>query len=373
MMIPLLFLGCAEEPPVSEAFHQIDLQIVDDGSAVSAAFIDVVSGAERRVQVLLPSLTDDTLADAIVDAHERGLQVEVASDVDVSGDSGFALLEAAGVPVTFGDGGVSYFDFAINADVAWTSEQVVMTHSMIVADEINVVTASNFAPGDGSRLLWTARGEDIGKDMSLEHIQIFGGLDASSRTSYDSLAKSVADPRWMYPTQTDHLLEIWLGPQDRVIKRIIDYTYGARANIWVMTDDLADEGLIRALYAKRVDGFDVRVLVGPNFGRSAPNSSAVLLRETAGLEKRKISDAVVPTVVLIDTSRDRNGRYNTARGLGVSHPIWSANRLFAGSEVQTDQLADGSMWILDDFSEPSGDLLDLVTLFETAWERGEEL
>jgi hypothetical protein len=31
------------------------------------------------------------------------------------------------------------------------------------------------------------------------------------------------------------------------------------------------------------------------------------------------------------------------------------------------------MWILDDFSEPSGDLLDLVTLFETAWERGEEL
>jgi hypothetical protein len=140
-----------------------------------------------------------------------------------------------------------------------------------------------------------------------------------------------------------------------------------------MTDDLADEGLIRALYAKRVDGFDVRVLVGPNFGRSAPNSSAVLLRETAGLEKRKITDAVVPTVVLIDTSRDRNGRYNTARGLGVSHPIWSANRLFAGSEVQTDQLADGSMWILDDFSEPSGDLLDLVTLFETAWERGEEL
>jgi hypothetical protein len=177
----------------------------------------------------------------------------------------------------------------------------------------------------------------------------------------------------MYPTQTDQILELWLGPQERVIKRVIDYTYGARANIWVMTNDLADEGLIRALYAKRVDGFDVRVLVGPDFGRSAPNSSAVLLRETAGLEKRQITDTVVPTVVLIDTERDRMGRYSVARGIGMSHPIWSANRLFAGSEVQTDQLADGNMWVLDDYSEPSGDLLDLIALFEESWDRGESL
>ena len=82
---------------------------------------------------------------------------------------------------------------------------------------------------------------------------------------------------------------------------------------------------------------------------------------------------MVPTLVLIDTQRDRMGRYNTARGIGVSHPIWSANRLFAGGEVQTDQLADGSMWVLDDYSEPSGDLLELMALFTEAWERGEEL
>jgi hypothetical protein len=325
------------------------------------------------VQALIPTLTDEAIAAALVEAHERGVLVEVATDVDVAADPGFATLEAAGVPVTYGDGAVSYFDFAINADVAWTSDQVVMTHAMIIADEIDVLSASGLAEGEGSRLLWTARGEDIGNDMGLEHIQIFGGTDAASRTSYDSLAKSVADPRWMYPTQTDQILELWLGPQERVIKRVIDYTYGARANIWVMTNDLADEGLIRALYAKRVDGFDVRVLVGPDFGRSAPNSSAVLLRETAGLEKRQITDTVVPTVVLIDTERDRMGRYSVARGIGMSHPIWSANRLFAGSEVQTDQLADGNMWVLDDYSEPSGDLLDLIALFEESWDRGESL
>lgn len=373
MSMLLWMLGCAPAPPLSDAFHQVNVDVVDGHDAVRDAFVSAVETAETRAQVLLPGLTDDALANAMVDAHNRGVLVEVATDVDVADDAGFAILEAAGVPVTYGDDAVSYFDFAINADVSWTSDQVVMTHAMVITDNVNVVSASNFMAGEGQRLLWQGRGEDLGNDMSLEHIQVFGGLDASSRTAYDSLAKSVADPRWMYPTQTDHMLEIWLGPQERVIKRVIDYTYGARANIWVMTDDLADEGLIRALYAKRVDGFDVRVLVGPNFGRSAPNSSAVLLRETAGLEKRQISDAVVPTMVLIDTVRDRTGRYNTARGIGVSHPIWSANRLFAGAEVQTDQLADGNMWILDDYSEPSGDLLELIELFESTWERGEAL
>jgi hypothetical protein len=141
-MISLLaLLSCAEAPPMSEAFHQVDLSVTD-ADAVSAAFVAAIDGAEEHVQALIPTLTDEAIAAALVEAHERGVLVEVATDVDVAADPGFATLEAAGVPVTYGDGAVSYFDFAINADVAWTSDQVVMTHAMIIADEIDVLSAS---------------------------------------------------------------------------------------------------------------------------------------------------------------------------------------------------------------------------------------
>ena len=370
--ILLLALSCAG-PQLSDAFHQVGLATVTSDAEVVAALTDAIATAAVSVDLLVPGMDDTTLAQALIDARDRGLSVRVATDIDAQGQAGLLALEDAGVALVYGDGEVSYFDFAINEEVSWTSAQVVMSHTMLVVDEVEVVSATHLGGADGTRVVWTARGEDIGEDMWLEHNQIFGGTDASSRTAYDSLAKSITDTRWQYPTQTDLGLEIWLGPQERVIKRIIDYTYMARASIWVMTNDLADEGLIRALYAKRRDGFDVRVVVGPDFGQSAPNSSAILLRETDGLDKRQLGDAVVPTVVLIDTERDRLGRYNIARGMTVSHPIWSANRLFAGSEVLTDQLVDGALWVLDDYGEPSGDILTLKAVFEDAWARAEEL
>lgn len=373
LSLSLLLWSACSGPQLSGAFHQVSLSVVTEDAAVLEAFSAAVAGATASVDVLLPGLEDVALAEALIAARDRGLTVRVATDIDAQGQAGLLALEAAAIPLTYANDAVSYFDFAINEDVSWSSAQVVMSHAMLVVDEVSVVSATSLGGGEGARVVWTARGEDIGEDMWLEHNQIFGGSDASSRTAFDSLAKSVSDLRWQYPTQTDHMLEIWLGPQERVIKRIIDYSYMARANIWVMTNDFADEGLIRALYAKRRDGFDVRVLVGPDFGQSAPNLSAILLRETEGLEKRQLPDPVVSTVVLIDTERDRLGRYNIARGMTASHPIWSASRLFAGSEVLTDQLVDGSLWILDDYGEPSGDILTLKALFEDAWNRAEAL
>lgn len=370
MMTPLLMglLSCSE-PQTSEAFHQVTVTDVDSEQAVIDAFVSAIDGAQSSARVLVPGLVDTTLAQAIINAQDRGVAVSVATDVDAQGQAGLTALEGAQVPLRYADGAVSYFDFAINTSVFWTSEQVVMSHAMVVVDETSVVNATSLGAGDGKRFIWTATGEDIGEDMGIEQNQIFGGSDASSRTAFDSLAKSVADLRWQYPTQSDLFLEIWLGPQERLIKRVIDYSYGARASIWVMTNDLADEGLIRALYAKRQDGFDVRVIVGPDFGRSSPNSSAILLRETPGLEKRQLTDAVIPTLVLIDMQRDQLGRYNIARGMTVSHPLWSANRLFAGSEVLTDQLVDGSMWVLDDYGEPSEPLQQMQQVFDDAWAR----
>jgi hypothetical protein len=368
-MIPLLLLSC-DGPQMSQAFHQVSLTATDSAADIEAAFVEAIGGASVDVALMVPGLESTPIAEALLAAAERGVTVEVVTDIDAAGQAGLLVLEEAGLEVRYADDAVSYFDFAINADVSWSSDQVVMSNTVLVVDEITVLSASSLEAGEGTRLLFSGRGEDIGGDFAAEHNQIFGGTDASSRTAYDSLAKSITDPRWSYPTQTDLSLELWFGPQERLIKRMIDYTYGARASIWLMTDNLADEGMINALYAKAVDGFDVRVLVGPGFGAASPNGSAVLTRETPGMQKRQLSDAVVPTLALVDLRRDRTGRYGTARGMMLSHPVWSASRLFAGSEVLTDQLVDGNLLVLDDFGAPSAELTALEAVFEAAWEAG---
>ncbi|MFT5684127.1 MAG: hypothetical protein ACI8RZ_005068 [Myxococcota bacterium] len=371
-MIPLLLLAC-DGPQMSEAFHQVSVTPTNSAADIETAFVDSIAAATFDVGLMVPGLESAAVAEALIAAADRGVSVEVVTDIDSTGQSGLIALEEAGLVVQYADDSVTYFDFAINADVSWSSEQVVMSNTVLVVDEVEVLSASYLGEGEGTRLLWRGRGEDIGGDFAAEHNQIFGGTDASARTAFDSLAKSVTDARWSYPTQTDLSLELWFGPQERLIKRMIDNSYNARGSIWLMTDDLADEGMINALYAKAVDGFDVRVLVGPSFGVSSPNSSAILTRETTGMQKRQLSDAVVPTLMLVDLKRDRTGRYNTARGMMLSHPVWSANRLFAGAEVLTDQLVDGNLWVLNDFGAPSTELTDLEAAFEAAWEAGVEL
>lgn len=369
-MIPLLLAlsGCAA-PNVSELFHDAQIEVVDGDADVDAALIEIVEGAERSLDVALPSEPSDALAAALVQAVERGVALRFTTDVDAAGPRVDAL-EEAGAEVSLADGAVTYFDFAFNVDVAWTSEQVVMSHTLVLADDTQVLNASAYGGEDGPRLLWRARGEDLGSDVFWEHNQIMGGSDASSLTAYSSLAKSVADFRWAYPTTSDLQLEMWLGPQERLIKRLIDASYGARASIWVLTNDLADEGLITALQAKAADGFDVQVVVGAGHGSASPALSQLLALNAPSVERYRSSETL-PTLVLIDQRRDRIGRWNTARAMALSHPIWSASRLYLGSEVQTDQLTDGNLFVLNDFGEPSQPLVDLVTFFESVRDAAE--
>ncbi|MED5374215.1 MAG: hypothetical protein VX899_24570 [Myxococcota bacterium] len=365
----LLLLACAA-PDTTEAFNVVTVETYTDasgGDAVIDAFIEAADGATSDLAVLLPGLVDADLTAAIIAAYEDGLSVAVATDIDSAEDSGIVALQDAGVPVSLGDDAVAYFEFSLNADVAWDSEDVRMTHTAMVVDRSEVLNASSLLPGDGMRWMIHATGQDLSYDWDIEHNQIFGGSDASSLTAYDSLAKSVADNRWLYGTQSDEQLEVWLGPQERLIKRIVDASYGARSNIYVLTDDFLDEGLANALQAKYEDGFDVQVIVGPNFKEANRSLSSTL--EDTGVPLSQLPDGlVVPTVVLVDTQIDRRGTWNTAKAMCLSHDVVSAARLNRGATVLTDQLLDGSLWVLDDYDAPGSDSNAQMDALIALWE-----
>ena len=201
------------------------------------------------------------------------------------------------------------------------------------------------------------------------------------------MQKSIADNRWLYPTQTDVMLEVWLGPQERLTKRIIDGVYGARSDIRVLTNDFSNEGLAKALQEKAEWGFDVEVIVGPAFKDSHSKYSRRLEDSTDDVDKFQVTEgAEVPTVVLIDFKKADDGLRHTSRAFVLSHDLYSAVRIDDSEQpdlvddeevipgVTNDQLIDGNLWVLDDGSGGvSDELLLLETLYENHLDRAGEL
>jgi hypothetical protein len=367
-MRPLLLLalvGC-NAPPEMDTFSQVQVLALEDAETAHAAFIDLFDSADETLDIALPAIEDEALSDAIIDAWDRGVAVRVVTDVDRSADAGVVALLDAEVPLTLADGEITYFDFNILRDVEWTSDQAIMSHAFAIADRIRAVNATTAGTlEDGTRLVLELQGEDLMIDLWIEHNQVFGGSDAVALTTYSSAAKSIADFRWAYGTQADLMMEMWLGPQERLTKRLIDAVYSARSTIWVLTDDFANDGFAAALQDKAEYGFDVEVVVGPNHGSSAPVISAVLLTDAPDVSKHRICDpGEVPTLVLIDYERARDGNRYNAKAFMLSHDLYSASRLYRATEVINDQLIDGNLFVLNDYGSPSGAMEDLQQVWE---------
>jgi hypothetical protein len=363
-MITLMLLACAPPDP-NELFVVVESTASFDAEATSAAFIAVADEAKTHLAVALPGLTDPALTDALIAAADRGVTVEVAVDWDRSADAGVALLQEADVPVTLADGPVTFFDFDLTTEVSWTSQQVKMTHAFVVADRRRwaiATRAGDLAPGPIA--LFDGRGEDVGEVLWLEHNQVFGGNDATAATAFNGLAKSIPDIRFLFPTQDDELMNVHFGPQERLTKSLIDAVYSARSSVRVMAEDIADEGFARALQQKAADGFDVEVIVGGAFGSEIAGLSAILADQTPDVTKLQGTEpTVLPTLLFVDFDRARNDQFYQPRVLAVTHPIYSAGRVWNDNTVTTDQLIDGTLVIYGMQGEPSAPLQALADLY----------
>ncbi len=373
----LNLVGCSP-PDANEAFNHIDVQVLSSATSatdVSAKWVAMVESAQQSVHIAIPEGDDTALADALIAAMERGVEVEVVTDVDLAETPGISRLISDGVPVQLADAGMAYFDFGVNADVAFTSEQVRMTSAYAIADRQRFVAGSDGGSAvGGARVVIEGRGQRLIEDLLTEHVQLFGGADATAVTAFDAPQKSIADNRWLYPTQGDWHLQMWLGPQERVTKRMIDEVYGARANVWLLTDELANEGMARALQAKASVGFDVQVVVGPSFGSTAPGLARIFERETPAVDKRRVSTPRVPTVLIVDSEPAMVG------GLGLntkvyvlSHTMISSTRLWNAEPIPTDQLTDGVLWVVDDPGQQAAATADLIALFQSMRDQGSAL
>lgn len=393
-LLCLGWVGCAPPNP-AEGFINLEQFVDEDGPSTNQRYVELMNAAEHDLRVALPAFSDVALATAFADAVDRGVDARLVIDYDSAEEEGVVALAERGIdcmlaedtlamrlegmepPCILADDGVQYFDFGNNVEVTVPSRAIQMTHAFAVADRVNIVRSNR--AGDtlgGTRLTFVGQGEDLGDDLSWEHQQLHGGTDASTLTAFSSSAKSITDNRWMYPTQTPLVVEMWVGPQERVIKRVIDAIYRARSGVYVLTDDFVDVSVARALDQKAADGFNVQAIVGPRFGDTRPELSRTFY-ETANIQKYRVTDEsveTVPTIVLVDWDADRVGGRPMTQAFLLTHDIASTSRYIgSGSTIevldQSDQLMDGNLFVLDawgadaDNSPEIGQITDVLLAY----------
>lgn len=429
----LLLLGSCNKEPAGEYFTQIEYFIDGDEKA---RLVAELGSATTRVDAAITRLTDIEVADALIRAKDRGAVVRVAADRDFAGDAGLERLEEAGIEIVYGDGELFYLpdpniagvvsspcgfiggvvrcpapDGAEDLENYAGDEPVgaiyrpgsfnLMSHNFFIVD---VRTVWNFTtPFDGSdapQFGFRAESERMREVMDREFTQLFGGVFATTLDVYNGPVKSSPQQNPDFNAKsylTDRgELELRFNPQDRVTKTIIDDTYRARASVWLVTDTIGEDFLIRALNYKadarrpgdNSDAFDVRVIVNPN-GQS-PFTRAEL--EATGVVRFAPSDIdVLPTIAIFDAVEDADGDERPRRVHVSSQPLWRAGPFniirnntseFCPPDLEddcvvvhpADYFVDGNMWSLLEYRGQVHEIEEIDRFeqwFNTLWDQSE--
>lgn len=230
--------------------------------------LTLIGTAETSVEVMIENLADRQVADALIEAAERGVEVRVVGDVDRREQAGFAALEEAGIAPVYGDGPIVWNGVFGEDPILRTGEDNRLTHNVIIADRQRLLSLSAGFTEDGPtrpQVGFAADGEVLARDFGNVFDQHHGGVFSTTLTYYDQPVVSDTNNRTLYPTE-EGAIELYFGPQEPLVKELIDRIYAARASVWIATPALLNAEVARALLYKAGAGFDVRIVVGTTEG-----------------------------------------------------------------------------------------------------------
>jgi len=396
----LVGAGCNQDAPeTDDLFNRFSLieSAPDHGldrAALETRLVEAIDGAHTAILLAFEDLESDAVADALIRAQARGVDVRVVGDVDSAAQHGFVRLLAelqpgpeGDVPVRFGDGGLDYSPMPTVA-ISRTGDMNRMTHNVLVVDERRVIDLSGGLPRTRDcaigvdctlptfhQLGFDATSEDLGKDFADEVQTMYGGVFSNTLDSFGGPQKSNTNNRTHYIT-TSGDIEVYFGPQERLLKRVIDEIYNARASVWVVSDEFANTYAAEALIYKAAAGFDVRVVIEPE-GESCESAVDCPNRQQCAMGTCEVAFNVVDrlrtgfddvrlpnhtagvryandlrqTVVVIDALRSPvNGVSYTTRVFVLSQPMTSAIAYASGANNvprPSDAFMDSNMWVMN--------------------------
>lgn len=376
--------GQAAEPTVASQdgwISKITYQAGDNasGSALRDKIIVDINNARVRVWAALMHLQDPAIADALVSAHKRGVEVRIVADEDHKSDVGFGMLEAAGMKPVYGDGELAYLPEPTitsllqfcqkRPDMVSCTKGVtepgdiegmmvrpgnfnLMSHTFFVIDEMQVWNITT--PMTTKNTVWLGfnlLNEEIARSFEREFRQMHGGVFSTTLSIYNGPLKSNIQRTPLYFTDQG-TIKIQFNPQERLLKNVIDEVYRAKASVFVMTEDLSNQFLIDALEYKKNNGFDVKVVIGKSQG---PSMQARV--DALGAKKAAVGMDFLPTMIVIDQDKDRRGKTNPRIVQLLSHPLYRGSAFEIESRkpddivrwYRSDSFTDGNMFEIIEF------------------------
>ena len=401
----MALMSCQQPPELRDAaFNRLTFYLGDSSSVreIRQDMIADIDAATSKVDVAMTSIRDMSLAQALVRAKQRGVQVRVVGDEDYGADAGFVALRDAQIPVVLGDGELRYLpeptlttllqdcsDRTDNGDYRRCTRRQggqplptdglmirpgsynEMSNQFLVIDDFVVYNLSS--PDLGQPTLWVgwkARSQDFAIAFTREFQQMFGGVFSTTLTIYNGPLKSTVHGivydsnipsdrpgrrvQLLEGYLTDQgLVELAFNPQQRLIKELIDEIYRARGSVYLMTDSLENRYVIDAL-AYKARYFDVRIIM-----RDGAPVPARLRQAGAVVRWADPSLTYVPTVFVNNVGKGKGGK-DWPRVVGtISHKLYRGAPFEAfkptpelGGPDDTveiypsDIFIDGSMWMM---------------------------
>lgn len=248
-------------------------------AAAADEVLTLIDGAEFLLEVMLEDFEDAQVAEAIAAADARGVDVRVVGDVDRRDQRGFRLLEEAGLAPVYGDGEILWNGVFGEDPILRTGADNRMTHNVIIADRQRLISLSAGFP-DNVREIgqagFAADSEVLARDFGNIFDQLYGGVFATTLTYYDQPVVSDSNNRTLYETE-ESVIELYFGPQEPLVKELIDRIYAARSAVWIATSSMLNSEIARALRYKGAAGFDVRLVIS---GQGTAQDEAGDLPET---------------------------------------------------------------------------------------------
>ena len=397
-----LGVGCETEPPPMEELErevEYHIQSAKQTQTHRKQILGDIENARQRIwAAVTPDVMDAEIADALIDAADRGLQVRVVADADASNSEGFPKLQDSGaVATSFGDGDLNYLpnptlsqiltycDLKEDRQVTICESGSVpqspcldgsgggtqgsmcrpgsfnlMSHRFFIIDETTVWNLAGGFGGPAGNLGWKATSELIREDFEREFKQMFRGVFATELDKLNGPVKSSGDGNVDYYND-EGMFKLRFNPQERLMKHVVDEVYGARSSIEITTATLTNPFVLKALEYKANNGFKVRVVVGEDSQPPADAVEATRRLKQLGAKTHPAGDQLPSTLVIDDEPKNPQGKRWPRTALALSHPMWHAqpftvvgpepNDMSRDDRVivyRSDQFVDGNFWKLEE-------------------------
>jgi phosphatidylserine/phosphatidylglycerophosphate/cardiolipin synthase-like enzyme len=256
---------------------------------VIQAMLQDLASAQQQMHLAMYSFTIDEVADALVQAKGRGVQVELVMESDNMDSAAVKQMISAGISIR--------------------------------GDEVNSLMHDKFLVID-SRIVWTGSMnmtytslcEDLNNMVRIEEPSLAGKYDAEFSEMFDQGLfswHSPADPQVMPAVIDSRSLGVYFAPEDHVQQQILDMIGIAQSSIEFLGYSFTADPLADVLIEKSKQGVEVRGVMDAVSAASNIGTEYDHFRQ-AGLDVRLASTigAMHHKVFIIDGQLVMLGSYN---------------------------------------------------------------